>query len=73
MQLAVRKITANTRDPSALIAISTRAGGGKYVCQKRRITEKDTRQWVEVYNVSFYDAALKYIKVLYVQKKNLNK
>lgn len=29
MQLAVRKITANTRDPSAVIAISTRAGRKK--------------------------------------------
>lgn len=43
MQLAVRKITANTRDPSALIAISTRAGGGGNMFVRSGELQRKTR------------------------------
>lgn len=44
MQLAVRKITANTRDPSAVIAISTRAGREKKkVFVRSGVLQRNTR------------------------------
>ena len=72
MQLPARKITANTRDPSAVIAISIRTGK-EYICQEQRITENTRGNESRCTTCLFYKASLFPLKVFNVEKKRRNR
>lgn len=64
MQLTARKITANTRDTSALIAVSSRAGGKK-ICFSQAVNYRERQETMSriARKVLFHDTILKTLRL----------